>query len=166
MSFNKLRFLQNLLVLSAVTLIITVWATVSFLVYQNNLLKKYSAENQIQQQTMTSPEAKITNAPQVTDPLPNSVIASPLVVKGKVPASWMFEGQFPIRLLDSNKDLIASGIGKEVVPGSWTSGKPVDFQATISFKVTAKTGFLTLTNDNPSGLPENSKSFEIPINFQ
>ena len=42
MSLNKLRFLQNLLALSAVTLIITVWATVSFLIYQNNLLKKYA----------------------------------------------------------------------------------------------------------------------------
>ena len=39
MSLNKLRFLQNLLTLSAVTLIITIWATVSFLIYKNNNLK-------------------------------------------------------------------------------------------------------------------------------
>lgn len=44
---NKLRSLQNLLALSVVTLIITVWATVSFLAYQNSQLKKYSKDNLI-----------------------------------------------------------------------------------------------------------------------
>ncbi|KKQ48233.1 MAG: hypothetical protein US75_C0015G0017 [Candidatus Woesebacteria bacterium GW2011_GWC1_38_13] len=42
---NKLRSLQNLLALSAATLIITVWSTVSFLAYQNKLLEKYSDES-------------------------------------------------------------------------------------------------------------------------
>lgn len=41
MPLNKLRFFQNTIALSAITLIIVVWATVSFLTYQNNLLKKY-----------------------------------------------------------------------------------------------------------------------------
>ena len=44
---NKLHSLQNLLALSAATLIITVWATVSFLAYQNKLLKEYSKESVI-----------------------------------------------------------------------------------------------------------------------
>ncbi len=35
----KLRFLQNPLALSAITLIVIVWSTVSFLAYQNKLLK-------------------------------------------------------------------------------------------------------------------------------
>lgn len=39
---NKLRFLQNTLALSAVTLIVTVWATVSYLAYQNKRLKENS----------------------------------------------------------------------------------------------------------------------------
>lgn len=43
-SFNKLKSLQNLLSLSAVTLVITVWSTVSFLAYQNKLLGKYAKE--------------------------------------------------------------------------------------------------------------------------
>jgi len=42
MPLNKLRFFQNTLALSAITLIIVVWATVSFLAYQNNLLNKYT----------------------------------------------------------------------------------------------------------------------------
>lgn len=42
---NKLRFLQNLLALSAATLIITIWSTVSYLAYQNKLLKSYTKTN-------------------------------------------------------------------------------------------------------------------------
>lgn len=42
---NKLKSLQNLLALSAVTLIITVWATVSFLAYQNSQFKNNSEKN-------------------------------------------------------------------------------------------------------------------------
>lgn len=38
----KLRFLQNPLALSAITLIVIVWSTVSFLAYQNNQFKEYS----------------------------------------------------------------------------------------------------------------------------
>lgn len=45
MSFNKLHSLQNIIALSAATLIITVWSTVSFLVYQNKLLEKYASES-------------------------------------------------------------------------------------------------------------------------
>jgi len=39
MPLNKTRFFQNLLALSAVTLIIIIYSTVSYLIYQNNLLK-------------------------------------------------------------------------------------------------------------------------------
>jgi hypothetical protein len=65
MPLNKLRFLQNLLALSAVTLIITVWATVSFLVYQNSLLKKYSITNQtisLKENESISPSPSISNS--------------------------------------------------------------------------------------------------------
>lgn len=37
---NKLHFLQNLLALSAVTLIIIIWSIVSFLIYRDSLIKK------------------------------------------------------------------------------------------------------------------------------
>lgn len=53
MSINKLKSLQNLLALSSVTLVITVWSTVSFLAYQNSQLKKYFANYQSQKQTKT-----------------------------------------------------------------------------------------------------------------
>jgi hypothetical protein len=43
-SFNKLNLFQNLLALSAATLIITVWSIVIYLIHQNNSLKKFGNE--------------------------------------------------------------------------------------------------------------------------
>jgi len=44
MPVNKLHFLQNLLALSAVTLVVIILSTDMFLAYQNNLLNKYSGQ--------------------------------------------------------------------------------------------------------------------------
>jgi hypothetical protein len=104
--------------------------------------------------------------PIITSPTSYSIISSPLKIKGTVPAGWMFEGVFPLKLLDANKNVITQGQAKETVPGSWQSGMAVDFEATLTFSTTAKSGYLLLENDNPSGIPENSKFFDIPIKFK
>lgn len=106
-----------------------------------------------------------SNTPQVYSPLPNSKVSTPLIVKGKVPPGWMFEGQFPVSLLASDRSVISSVVAKETVPGSWSQGKDVQFEATITFTTAEKSGYLLLTNDNPSGFPENSKTFEVPVSF-
>lgn len=105
------------------------------------------------------------NQPIVTSPVANSKILSPLIITGTVPAGWMFEGVFPIKLMDADKKFIAQGQGKETVPGSWTSEKAIDFSATLTFTTTAKSGFIVLGNDNASGLPEKNIFFEIPVTF-
>jgi hypothetical protein len=103
--------------------------------------------------------------PAVTSPVPGSKVKSPLKVTGTVPAGWMFEGIFPIRLLDEGKNVIAQTSAKEVTPGSWQTGEPVEFTATLTFRAATGSGTLVLENDNPSGNPENSKTLEVPIKF-
>lgn len=128
--------------------------------------QQYSINRPSLSTTPTStPTSTKTNEPQITTPALNTKVASPLVVKGKVPSGWMFEGQFPISLLDSNRKEIATSSGKEITPGSWTGEAPVDFEGTITFTTSAKSGFLVVGADNPSGLPENNKSFEVPVKF-
>ncbi len=112
-----------------------------------------------------TPTPSITDKPQISTPLPNSKITSPLVVKGIAPAGWMFEGQLVIKLLDAQRNVIVQAAGKEVTPGSWTSGNPVPFESTLTFTTNPQNVFLVIENDNPSGLPQNSKSFEIPLTF-
>lgn len=109
--------------------------------------------------------SKTSDKPAISTPIKNSQVKSPLTVKGTVPAGWMFEGSIPVKLVDENKKLIKQGVGKEVTPGSWTNGKPTEFSATLTFTTTAKSGFLVISADNPSGLPENDKTFELPVKF-
>lgn len=141
---------------------------VAFLYYQNQQLKNMLASYQPQ----AIPTAVISvsptpnpEIPTISSPSANTVVTSPLKVTGKVPAGWMFEGVFPIKLVDANKKLIVQGQAKEKVAGSWQNGNPVDFTATLAFKTTATAGLLILQNDNPSGDPANSKTFEFSIKF-
>ncbi|HOZ81141.1 MAG TPA: Gmad2 immunoglobulin-like domain-containing protein, partial [Candidatus Woesebacteria bacterium] len=78
---------------------------------------------------------------------------------------WVFEGTFPIKLLDNNGQVLYQGVGSAP---DWTkSGDAmIDFTANISFTSTAKTGFLVISKDNPSGLSENKKSFRYQIFFK
>lgn len=99
----------------------------------------------------------------VTSPSPDSLIQSPLTVTGSVPAGWMFEGSFPVKLLDVDRREIARTAAHETVPGSWTSGGEVEFSAELTFTPVPGTGYLVLEKDNPSGLPENAAAFELPV---
>ena len=111
------------------------------------------------------PNATLAPSPKLEKPLSNSKITSPLKVTGTVPAGWMFEGSCPIKLLDSENQVIAQTTAKEITPGSWQSEKDIPFTATLIFKTDTTKGFLVIENDNPSGLPENSQSYMIPIKF-
>lgn len=104
---------------------------------------------------------------KVTTPAANAKVTSPLRVAGTVPADWFFEGQLMIKLLDEKRNLIAQGVGQETVPGSWQMerGGPLEFEGKIIFTTSAKSGFLVIGADNPSGLPENEKNFEVPVSF-
>lgn len=101
--------------------------------------------------------------PVVIDIKDGDQISSPLIITGQVDSSWMFEGQFSVKLLDINKKIIIHALGKEITPGSWMKPGKVDFTSTITFKPTSKPAYLVFEADNPSGLPENAKSFTVSV---
>jgi len=96
-------------------------------------------------------------------PQANSVISSPLVVKGEAPGPWFFEASFPVKLLDNDGNLI---VASQASPQSDPLTENfVPYKALLEFSTTATSGYLVLNNDNPSGLPENSRSVKIPVLF-
>lgn len=102
--------------------------------------------------------------PIVLIPSKNSVIKTPVTIKGTIPPGWMFEGVFPIQIQSRTGGVLAQGQASEVTPGSWQSGEPVEFTASIKFPDRPSgAGYIVLMNDNPSGLPENSKSHKVPV---
>jgi hypothetical protein len=91
-------------------------------------------------------------------------IASPLTLTGEVPGTWSFEASFPVVLKDADGLVIAQEPAK--LQGDWMTNDFVSFQVKLTFnKPAAKTGFLILQKDNPSGLVENDDSLEIPVRF-
>jgi hypothetical protein len=149
---------------SVAVFIILALGTVAFLYYQNQQLKGMLANYQ-PTPAATPVVTPNPDEPVVSSPSANTKIISPLTVTGTVPTGWMFEGVFPIKIVDANQKVITQGQAKETVAGSWQSGSPVDFSATLTFKGATGSGTLVLSNDNPSGDPTKAQTFEVPITF-
>jgi Immunoglobulin-like domain of bacterial spore germination len=116
---------------------------------------------------LTQNQIDKTDLIRVDTPLPNQIVSSPLVIKGEARGSWFFEATFPVILTNWDGLIIAQGVAR--AKGDWTTTDFVPFEATLTFTVDKKAysnkGALTLKKDNPSGLPQNDNSIEIPVIF-
>jgi hypothetical protein len=100
----------------------------------------------------------------VTEPLKNSLVKSPLTVKGSVPGNWSFEASFPVKLLDANRKIVAQSPAS--LSGDWMTDAMVPFSASIPFTAPAtSTGYLVLEKDNPSGAANNDDRVEISVRY-
>lgn len=102
----------------------------------------------------------------VVAPIKDSKVASPLSFAGRARGSWFFEGSFPVVLTDANGKVIAEGHAS--AQGDWMTGEFVKFIGSIQFNTpdNSEKGKLIFKRDNPSGLPENDASYEIPVVFK
>jgi len=165
---NK-RSSENLTPVISVTFFILIsLGVIIFLYSQNQNLKEKLATYEVSLvpvATTTPLPTANPDMPIISTPSAGSIIKSPLKITGAVPAGWMNEGVFPITLVDANKKVITQTQATETVPGSWQSGKPIEFTATLTFKAATGSGVLVLENDNPNGSSESAKVFEIPVDF-
>jgi hypothetical protein len=102
---------------------------------------------------------------RLTTPLANSIIKSPLTIRGEARGNWYFEASFPVKLYDANgKELLATPV---MARGDWMTTDFVPFEAVLTFSTpTTDTGTLVLEKDNPSGLAEHADSITIPVRFK
>lgn len=100
----------------------------------------------------------------VTSPLADQLIQSPLMVEGKARGNWFFEASFPVKLVDEGgRELVSSNVQ---ATSDWMTSDFVPFSGQLTFlTVGAKTGYLVLQRDNPSGLKENDKELKVPVRF-
>ena len=101
----------------------------------------------------------------VTTPARASKVSSPLTVTGTVPGNWSSEGQFTVRLLDADGNVLAEGPAK--LSGDWMTEDQVPFTATLTFTAPSPdtAGLLVLEKANPSDLPENVDSASVFVQF-
>lgn len=110
-------------------------------------------------------ELEKDNLIRISEPRPNVVVKSPLVVKGMARGNWFFEASFPVELFDSSGEIIARGVA--TAKGDWMTTEFVPFETTLSFSSPRGTGgTLILNKDNPSGLPEHDDVLRVPVQFQ
>lgn len=101
---------------------------------------------------------------RVSSPRPNTVVSSPLEVRGEARGTWYFEADFPVRLLDADGRELA--VTPSRADGDWMTESFVPFDATLSFEEPAtQTGLLVLERANPSGLAENGALVAVPLRF-
>lgn len=115
-------------------------------------------------QTTTS-IAVIDNLIEVTAPVIDATISSPLTVTGQARGTWYFEASAPYELRNSVGTVISQG--HIDAQGDWMTEEFVPFKATIQFtkQKAGTTGTLVLRNDNPSGDPARDRVLEIPVKF-
>jgi immunoglobulin-like protein involved in spore germination len=114
----------------------------------------------------------IVNAPAplhqkivVTFPKANASVPKTFTVKGKAPGNWFSEAQAPVMVQASDGSKIAQAQAR--AQGDWQTTDLVDFTADVSIDPAySGSATLVLLKDNPSGLPENDDSLEIPIVVQ
>ena len=97
-------------------------------------------------------------------PARGAQVASPLKVAGSVPGNWAQEGQFSVRLLDGDSNVITQA--QASINGDSQTENLVPFTANLTFETPSTgTGLLILEKANPSGLEAGSDSVTVLVMF-
>lgn len=84
------------------------------------------------------------------------------VIKGSITGSWYFEGEFPVRVLNSNMEIVDTLIAH--AKDDWMTDENVPFELELNFDIQQEQ-YITLRfeKSNPSGLEENSDYIDFTI---
>ena len=100
----------------------------------------------------------------VSSPKAGQKIESPFLVKGQARGFWFFEAEFIVQVFDSNDFLLGQAILR--AEDDWMTEEFVSFQGNLFFSQSSTNkGFLKFLKNNPSGLVEHDKSFQIEVYF-
>jgi len=109
----------------------------------------------------SSPKGEII---KILTPQKDTLVNSPISLKGQVRGTWSFEGSFPVVVLDANgKELVNSFA---TLNGDWMTTEYVPFTANLIFsKPETATGKIILKKDNPSDNRALDDQLEITVKF-
>jgi hypothetical protein len=101
---------------------------------------------------------------RVEEPIPGSVIQSPLRVRGEARGMWYFEASFPVRLETLDGEVLAEA--PATAGSDWMTEEFVPFDLLLAFPdTTATEGVLVLERDNPTGMTEFDRVLRLPVRF-
>jgi hypothetical protein len=130
-------------------------------VAKNNSASSDNNQNLVPAPTDENDNSDAPSDIQIEKPQDNDTVSSPLEIDGQAKGGWFFEGQFPVRLIGKNGEVIAAAQAKAL--GDWTKEDPVPFRAILEFSApTAVSATLVLAQDDPSG-QGNGQEKKIPV---
>jgi len=96
-------------------------------------------------------------------PKENQEVKSPIKISGQAKGVWFFEGSFPVELMDTDGNILATSFATS--SEDWMTENFIPFSAILEFTKATSTKhvLLVLKKDNPSGLPEHDDSISIPL---
>jgi len=101
----------------------------------------------------------------VTDPIPDQLITSPLIITGEARGTWFFEATFSVKLLNSNGEVLA--LHYAITEEEWMTEDFISFTANIEFgDPQTAAGILILDKNNPSDIREYDAQLVIPVRFE
>jgi len=118
----------------------------------------------IWEEACTSATSTSVIEPKVVKPQPNEIIKSPYEISGLAPGNWFFEASMPIKLI-TNDNLEIMATSAQAL-SDWMTTDFVPFSANLIFTTRATSGYLLISKDNPSGLPQNAGEYRIPVRFK
>jgi len=101
----------------------------------------------------------------IEQPSKNAEITSPLKITGKARGSWYFEADFPIEIVNEEGRVLAETYA--TARGNWMTQEFVPFTAEVEFDIKgSEKGSIIFRRANASGLPENDRSYRLPVSFK
>jgi hypothetical protein len=93
---------------------------------------------------------------------PNDFVEMGSEINGRITGTWYFEGEFPIRVMDSNGEILDTLIA--VAQEEWMTEDLVPFSFVLDVNIQAdRDVILRFERNNPTGLEEHDDSLEVPI---
>lgn len=125
--------------------------------------------NEVSQDTTLHQEKNaqqpISDLIRLEKPLQDSKITSPVEISGSARGQWYFEGSFPIKLVDSENNVLAEGIAE--AEGEWMTTEFVPFKVTLEYSSPGnEKGFLIFKKSNASGRPALDRTYRHPVVFK
>jgi hypothetical protein len=122
----------------------------------------------VDEQDDTSSEAPYTIESQkgeelvIYKPEDKDEVGCSVEIEGEVSGGWYFEGDFPIKIVDTDDKELVSGVA--TAQGEWMTEEKVRFQAKLDCPDCSKgKATIVFVKDDPSGLPENEDTAELSI---
>ncbi|WP_167755760.1 Gmad2 immunoglobulin-like domain-containing protein [Vitreimonas flagellata] len=97
----------------------------------------------------------------VTAPLADARVTSPLIVEGTAPGDWYFEAQFPLQLRAADGTILAEAPAR--AQSDWMTEAPVPFRGELRFRVSQGTPATLVLQEDMPGEGAIPREVAIPV---